>query len=59
MLADQIDAARGARDIRRALVSVLEGFDYELRLASHSITPPNTSIEMPQYRFTFADSSGA
>src|ERR1700722_3718736 len=59
MFAYEVDAARSARDIRCIQIAGFEGFDYELRRASHSITPPKTSIEMPQYRFTFANSSGA
>jgi hypothetical protein len=30
------------------VVARLERLDYELRRASHNITPPNTSIENPQ-----------
>ena len=48
VLADQVHAAGSAGEIRRAVVARLERLDYELRRASHNITPPNTSIENPQ-----------
>ena len=61
VLADEIDApgARNKDGFPVAGCSRQKPVQLRERRASHSITPPNTSIETPVYRFVFTVVRGA
>ena len=48
VLADKVDAPGSSRQVGRAVIARLKCVDYELRRASHNITSPKMSIDVPQ-----------